>query len=639
MKIGRNDPCPCGSGRKYKRCCLPLEDQAGLRGSGLGAVLRDAASRADRWEVDMVPLPAVFDDDPEARPCGLLVVAEGFVIHNDVLRRPSAEPDEAAAELARHVVTAGGALDARPSRLAVRHAEVVEALTRRLDEHGWKVEVEVGELDGLEEASEAFRSRMTGERAGQAVASAPTWASWGLPEASCAGLFRGAAAFHRAAPWERLFDSDVLELDAPSGELWWASVLGAGGQEFGLVLYTDPGDPEGLLRPDGPDGEHRFRGAVLYLSFEPGSGIPRPMRKEVARAGWEVASAEAYPWLIAINTLAGGVSRERAGDLAAALRAVAGFVGVHAEAVEAGEAVSFVHEPTGVTIRFPSVCVAAPRPGLRADLEPGGPEGPGARPEAALERGGPLEDPEAPESLPQAERELLERFTAALEAKGLGASTVETHVDNAGLFLEFLSQWNGVPVAAVHEYDLRIFLYDWFPRKVATSRTRAMRLPASLRRLVAHLAEAEGIRLPWAEGLLLDDREVFEERWESAPGGAWWDDEIVDWRSELWMDLGTRLLVHDQGLGDSGHWGATQGMTEARLSEELQRRWLLWRDELLREGAGADPARLRQRLVERQRRWETTPHAGFDDRTPVEAILEERRRREEIPSRRRDPTS
>ena len=22
IKIGRNDPCPCGSGKKYKRCCL-----------------------------------------------------------------------------------------------------------------------------------------------------------------------------------------------------------------------------------------------------------------------------------------------------------------------------------------------------------------------------------------------------------------------------------------------------------------------------------------------------------------------------------------------------------------------------------------------------------------------------------------
>jgi len=21
-KLGRNDPCPCGSGKKYKRCCM-----------------------------------------------------------------------------------------------------------------------------------------------------------------------------------------------------------------------------------------------------------------------------------------------------------------------------------------------------------------------------------------------------------------------------------------------------------------------------------------------------------------------------------------------------------------------------------------------------------------------------------------
>ena len=28
-KIGRNDPCPCGSGKKYKKCCLnrPSSDQ------------------------------------------------------------------------------------------------------------------------------------------------------------------------------------------------------------------------------------------------------------------------------------------------------------------------------------------------------------------------------------------------------------------------------------------------------------------------------------------------------------------------------------------------------------------------------------------------------------------------------------
>jgi hypothetical protein len=23
VKIGRNDPCPCGSNRKFKKCCMP----------------------------------------------------------------------------------------------------------------------------------------------------------------------------------------------------------------------------------------------------------------------------------------------------------------------------------------------------------------------------------------------------------------------------------------------------------------------------------------------------------------------------------------------------------------------------------------------------------------------------------------
>jgi len=27
IKIGRNEPCPCGSGNKYKKCCLNKEQQ------------------------------------------------------------------------------------------------------------------------------------------------------------------------------------------------------------------------------------------------------------------------------------------------------------------------------------------------------------------------------------------------------------------------------------------------------------------------------------------------------------------------------------------------------------------------------------------------------------------------------------
>jgi len=37
MTIGRNDPCPCGSGKKFKRCCAAQEAVSPV---GLGAALR-----------------------------------------------------------------------------------------------------------------------------------------------------------------------------------------------------------------------------------------------------------------------------------------------------------------------------------------------------------------------------------------------------------------------------------------------------------------------------------------------------------------------------------------------------------------------------------------------------------------------
>jgi preprotein translocase subunit SecA len=29
VKVGRNDPCPCGSGKKYKNCCLDKDMAVG----------------------------------------------------------------------------------------------------------------------------------------------------------------------------------------------------------------------------------------------------------------------------------------------------------------------------------------------------------------------------------------------------------------------------------------------------------------------------------------------------------------------------------------------------------------------------------------------------------------------------------
>ena len=45
MSIGRNDPCPCGSGRKYKRCCLDKDSQR-TESAGHLQVARGSTSRA-----------------------------------------------------------------------------------------------------------------------------------------------------------------------------------------------------------------------------------------------------------------------------------------------------------------------------------------------------------------------------------------------------------------------------------------------------------------------------------------------------------------------------------------------------------------------------------------------------------------
>ena len=55
-KIGRNDPCPCGSGKKYKQCCLARDE---------------AAARAARPAASPAPQPGltgylqISDDDTD----------------------------------------------------------------------------------------------------------------------------------------------------------------------------------------------------------------------------------------------------------------------------------------------------------------------------------------------------------------------------------------------------------------------------------------------------------------------------------------------------------------------------------------------------------------------------------------------
>jgi len=50
-KPGRNDPCPCGSGQKYKWCCLP-RDEAAAHAAALAAAETASLAEADEDGLD-----------------------------------------------------------------------------------------------------------------------------------------------------------------------------------------------------------------------------------------------------------------------------------------------------------------------------------------------------------------------------------------------------------------------------------------------------------------------------------------------------------------------------------------------------------------------------------------------------------
>jgi tetratricopeptide (TPR) repeat protein len=53
-KIGRNEPCPCGSGKKYKRCCLHQHE---------AAAAERAAAAAAQAAAQLAPPVLAWDDD------------------------------------------------------------------------------------------------------------------------------------------------------------------------------------------------------------------------------------------------------------------------------------------------------------------------------------------------------------------------------------------------------------------------------------------------------------------------------------------------------------------------------------------------------------------------------------------------
>ncbi len=566
-------------------------------------------------------MPIRLDDDPDARTAAVLIVNDDLVLHSDVLGQAPAEPDRVAQVLSTAICQVAADRGGFPAALWVRHEEVRDVLVEQTELKSVRIAA-VPSLPMLDPAAKSLIQHLTGEERVHRIGGPETWRGWGFSNAVIAKLFEAAARFYGAAPWRSLTNAQLLYAEIPDGREWAACTLGNAGNEFGLALYADREDFfRQIEAPTHADGIDSLREELVSLVFCNRNELPRRMLKEISAKGWEVAGPDAYPAMFPINTPGGGLTQRHIQDMGTLLRTIPRFVERYREIlmsrVPPASPMEWRDENSGTILRYSGSAVASEIPLWPPPLELGLalPTGPAADPEAALEPTDPVEGSKD-------HRRTIDRFRTSLEARGLSATTVKRHTRNVSDFLHCLCDYHGIPLNAFTEYDLRSVLYDWYLRKLQVPITYLDAMPTSLKRFFDFAKESEGLEFPWAASVL-KERDELEERWATFPGGFWWDPEVQDWQSELSNDLDARVLLSDSDMAGGEQWGATMGKVEWKLSHELQRRWLLWREEVVKSGV-VEPADVRAALVRRQRKWETTPHSDFGAATPVEAILRER---------------
>ncbi len=415
MKVARNEPCPCGSGRKYKDCCLE-RDRRARRTKAPGSGVPPGVELPHQWAVNLSPFPAGITSNAKARLAIVLLEAGGYVVHQDLVDGPPTDADGVAGLLAAAIAAAAAETNVWPTTVTVRHAALVAPLLARLADHGVTVTASAV-LPGLDRALVSLHEHLNRSPIVHVPAMPETWAGWGLPEALVADLFRAAAAYHRAAPWRWVANVQVIAAAMPNGRSWTLCLLGNAGQEFGLALYGAASDMQRLIGAREMDAYLVVDGPVLSVTFDPRRDQPPAMQREVAARGWEVAGRDAWPLLMAQNTLGAGVSEEDVHDLIACLLAVPPFVEAHRAVLTGASPLQgplvAVDSATGVRLTY-SGMMSPPGPAHwppPAVLAPCTPEGAGADPEAAVLR------PQS-ETLPEEAEALLARFAQWLPASG-----------------------------------------------------------------------------------------------------------------------------------------------------------------------------------------------------------------------------
>ncbi|MEO8335650.1 MAG: hypothetical protein ABI664_11795 [bacterium] len=565
-----------------------------------------------------------IESEPTARPAMVALAANDLILRGDLDIHPPSEAEGVAALIAEKIADVIRDGSAPPSIVRVRHSAVADALRGPLKALGVPSVMDTPSLPMLEGFLEGMRKHMTGlDRVTGAMSQPATWAGWGFAPEILSAVLDAAATFHAAQPWLIFSDADTVRIESPTGSVWYACILGKGGQTFGLALYEKIEELTELLRSEsGVDAFAYNNGAVVTLNFDPRSDIAPPLRKELTKTKRYPVGSQAYPWLWTLNTIGGGLSAAYARDLVNALESLPRF-SQWADEIRRGssgdQVMTWTDERTGTVLALMDVFFDRP-PLWTAPIRftTALPEGDDADPRA-------LFDVDSTDPIMAEDMLRFARFIGAEHAAGAPTSRISGDAMALDLFVTMVNNELGIRLRALTERDLRAFLYDIFPRKVMFAGNIARGLRASLRRFFTWMEENDRLSYPWARSILRD-RQAFDERVRRFPGGNWWDPAVILWINELTYDLVDRLMEPAPDCVGVGEWGAEMGPEEARLHAQLLREWMIWRDEFIRRGLERVD-HLATVLLARQQQWELAPQKELKGKSPSEVVKRERKRR------------
>lgn len=279
MTPSRNAPCPCGSGRKYKRCCAAADRAASARASR-NAPLDDkmiaAVKAADVWEADLIGVPGVPDWAKRGRYLVLLVVSTDIVLDCIPVEVISSDPERLATLLAEGLERSAQSVGAWPSRIRFRHMEFAEILQDTLPE-GTLAEADFF-LDDLDAVARPLIDVLVEDAPWPPMGQVPTWAAWGLAPNEISAFFTAYARLHRAAPWRWIDEVIPVWIEWDDGREWVLSVVGAAGFGYGLLIHSDDRSLFGLV-----DEESSANGfAVAELTERYGDQLRSPDERIIA---------------------------------------------------------------------------------------------------------------------------------------------------------------------------------------------------------------------------------------------------------------------------------------------------------------------------------------------------------------------